>query len=624
MCSIPRAFDCLRCAYHGATDSINDVDVDPHGGRAYAASCNGDVLVWDVATQQLQAQLRHSQWVNAVRCFPLANSAASSSSWPSSSSTGASAAKVPSSSPVKFTTAGTSDSAALDARYADVCTQSEIRWVLTGCEDGVVVVWSPMTYRTQSFCRPTASAITAMQLLPFPAKPAISSEGSPQAVGDARASGKQESSRVDDAALLCAASLRHVHVLKVTAATPELVLLHSLQHTVLITAVMPVFTSAALPTPLLAVGQEDGTLCLWNCADWLYHDSLPYPAGESDVDADARLAPATVHEPQLEHGAVLGTFAYNQRRCNSYQAGDPEAERVAAPRVQEQAFQREMPGAISTDAAALVEHRCGLLPSDLQHVLHLAGPHESVDGCDAIPFPTEFRYDARRITCLASGTGCSRGSHTHLYSGHATGEVLLWGCLKKDVPFLLLKKILLFKPGAWVWRMCAMKPLVTSLRVNSETAAAAEGGKKDQLKSKVLRGKAALAAKSNASPSSPSKGGLNSLYFSPLELIVWSDGGSVEYVSTHKNKLTHREGPGFMASAATCWIGDVFPDRGIKGAARPGDKTTAASPKNAAEVVPLSSLVAHQYTLVGNFEGRVERFDVSNMMGLAKSFGKVH
>lgn len=625
MCSIPGAFDSLRCAYRGATDSINDLDVDPYGGCAYAASCSGDVLVWDVVTLQLKAQLRHVQWVNAVRCFPLANSAAASSSLMSN----AAAVDVPSlrayestSSPAAAAVVSptTANSTTLDS-FADVRSRRpEIRWVITGCEDGMVCVWSPMTYRTQRTCQPTRNAITALHLVPYTKNHSKNSANtSPTADAAAQTRDADTPGLTDDAAFLCAASLQHIYVMQVNSATPELVLLRSLQHTVLITAVTPVCTSASLSSPLLAVGQEDGTLCLWNCVGWFYEDTLPYPAGESDVDADARLSPGTLHEPQWEHGMVLGTFAYNQRRCNRATNGDVAT--AAAAFVNASAYQREMPGAVPADAATLVERLGSPLPPALQRVLQLAGPSRQNAGRqDPIPLATVLRYDARRVTCLTSNTSLSSGTpNTHLYTGHATGEVLMWGYLRQAVPLLLLKKIILFPPGTWVWHLCALRPLVTS----TCTIATTKGGKAANAKPKVLRGKAALNAKFNASAASPT-GGLSTLYNSTLELIVWSDSGAVQYVSSHNKQLTHQEGPGFMASAATSWISEALTEEAHSTTASQDTKAAIASPKAVVDAAVSSSVVAHQYVLMGNFEGRVERYDISQLMRLVKSLGKVH
>lgn len=626
MCSIPESFDTYRNAYRGATDSLNDVDVDPRGGRVYAACSSGDVLVWDVATLHLTAQLRLSTWVNAVRCFPLANSAASfsSTSVPAGSSLMSPTLHRPN--PTSAAEGGD------DRLYGDLRIKSEIRWVLTGSEDGVVAVWSPMTFRTQSICKPSLSAITALQVLPRPTGSTRDGLETAGRSGTLRPEREMSSIAADDAALLCAASLQHIHILRVTTASSELVLLRSLQHSVLITAIVPVCTTAALPVPLLAVGQEDGTLCLWDCMDWLYHDTLSYPTGEADVDEDAK-ASSVIHEPQFEHGAVLSTFAYNKRRCNPAAEPPEEEEEVVADETpftptQEGgwSYQREMDGAVSAEAAALVERRCGPLPAELEYVRQLAGPGGNLDGQEPVPLATTLHYDARRITCLASNRDAATGNQAQLFSGHATGEVLLWSCLRRGVPFVLLKKILLFRPGAWVWRMCAVQPLVTSVRsggTGGEGKPAAAG-----TKPKVLRGKAALAAKVMAASSSttcpsPTANNVSAVYASPLELMVWSDGGSVAYVSCQNKQVTHREGPGFMASAAACWVGEALPDA-LGGAAGVRPSRGSAADAAGTASLPSGELSSHLHVVMGNFEGRAERYDVSKVMGLVKTFGKAH
>ncbi|TPP47998.1 WD domain, G-beta repeat family protein [Leishmania donovani] len=468
MSCVASAFDSFRCAYRGVNDSVNDVDVDPSGGCLYAACSSGDVCVWNIQTQKLRVRLRHPQWVNAVRCFPMCNSAASS----------ATSLQPPPAANPAAAAAGRAD---CDALNADLVVSHDIRWVLTGTEDGVIAVWCPVTYRMQSICRPGRAAITALQLIP---------ETSPCAAEKANASKmehcttgarfRRASTKVNDGpAICCAASLRDVYVLRVTTASSELALLYAFQHQGLITALTYVAPSMSLSTPLLVVGQEEGTLCVWNCATWAYHDTMPYPTGEADVTADARDDPTSVHEPVYRLGRVFKTFLYNRRRCN---------------------------------------------------------------------------------------------------------------------------------------------PLSDQAAVEEEAAAAAPVDSPDYI---------------GVVPASVSAEAIDTTHVSPLELIVWSDGGAVEYVSTRKRHVLHRQGPGFVCAAACAWSGPTITplpaaepvntfDNGRAGAAT--SSTEAASKRSGGAARgsrSASAFSARQYLVMAGFDGRLERYDVTEVLELVKSSGKL-
>lgn len=637
MNNIPYAFEGFRCAYRGAKESVNDIDVDPHGGCLYAACSSGDVCVWDVDSQKMRARLRHSQWVNAVRCFPLCNSAAS----------GAVAAPAPTQlpqPPPESTTAAASPTGTNTAQLcADIVIHHDIRWALAGCEDGVVAVWCPVTYRMQSTCKLGDIAITALQLLPDP------EPGSTSGLDDGPA-------------ICCAASLRDVYVLRVSVTSSELQLLRALKHQTDVTAFTYVAPSASQLAPQLVVGQEEGTLCVWNCQTWTYADSMPYPANELDVAADACRSPTLMHEPVYELGRLQKTFRYNRRRCNcaSDQAAidEEEAAAVAAAAKGGAAtaleYNREVAAGVTVGALDLVELHCGAAA----HGLRQAWLQQHQNGGGAVARPEAWRYDARRVTCLAASVSFVGGAsaHSYLYSGHATGEVLLWGSLRQDVPLLLLlKKLILFKPGTWVWHLCAVPTLQTSFAQappSQNAAAGARGGGRGIGKSPKSRlgraGKgAAAAAADSGSPLSvysPGRGPGSSqatTHVSPLDLIVWSDAGSVEYVSARKRTVLHRAGPGFVSSAACSWTGPTIvasspaqsslaspSTRGTASpasAASPAASSPAQSPRlrGAARKAPQHVFSAHQYLMMAGFDGRIERYDVTQVLGLVKSSGKV-
>ncbi|KAK7201273.1 WD domain, G-beta repeat [Novymonas esmeraldas] len=584
------AFDFLRCPYRGASDSVNDVDVDPHGGCVYAACSSGDVYVWDIQEQKLNARLCHPQWVNAVRCFPLCNSAASC------------AAAAPPPPPVVDPSAEPGDGDR-DALFADIVVHHTIRWVLTGSEDGVIAVWCPITYRMQTMSRPGGAAITALQLIPEDVSAASSDEEPSLAeLRSGRGRYRRTSGELDDGpAICCAASLYDLYVFRVTPASSQLRLLRNVRHHGLITAMTYVAPSTSLATPLLVVGQDEGTLCVWDCSAWVYHDAMPYPTGEADVAADARTCPTTVHEPVYQLGRLAKTFRYNLRRCNP--PNDPallEEEEAAVPTATPSDYLRQMPASVSAAAMDVLDRSSVALPTVARNAWR--SPRQATEHDDT---PQTWQYDARRVTCLAaSRSSASSGSpHSYLYSGHATGEVLLWGSVRQEVPLLLLlKKIILFRPGTWVWGMCAVATLRTSLPAHAENRAGGRGAAMATArlaKSKSRRGVArAIAAAALASSPPPRAGAATSLtttHVSPLELIMWSDGGAVEYVSTRKHHVVHRPGPGFVSSAACAWCGP------------------AMAPPFATRL----------FLIMVGFDGRVERFDVSEVLELVKGSGKV-
>ncbi|CAG9582685.1 hypothetical protein LMJF_35_3300 [Leishmania major strain Friedlin] len=635
MCCVAPAFDSFRCAYPGVTDSVNDVDVDPTGGCLYAACSSGDVCVWNIQTQKLRVRLRHPQWVNAVRCFPMCNSAASSATW----------LKPP---PAASPAAPGAGSADCDALNADLVVNHDIRWVLTGTEDGVVAVWCPVTYRMQSIFRPGGAAITALQLIP---------ETSPCAADTANASKmehcatgarfRRASTKVNDGpAICCAASLRDVYVFRVTTASSELALLHAFQHHGHITALTYVAPSLSLSTPLLVVGQEEGTLCIWNCATWTYHDTMPYPTGEADVTADARDDPTSVHEPVYQLGRVFKTFLYNRRRCNplSDQAAIEEEAAAAAP-ADSPDYIGVVPASVSADAIDVLERKCGTLPHSAKEAF-LEQQRQQQEGPDGTRLPAarrDWRYDKRRVTCLAASPNpTSSNPNSYLYSGHATGEVLLWGSVRQELPLLLLlKKIILFKPGAWVWNLCAVATLHTSASQPSEQRCGAKAAAK--LLSRLGKNKANKRARPKAAtsltPTRYARAGapspLETTHVSPLELIVWSDGGAVVYVSTRQRHVLRRQGPGFVCAAACAWSGPtITPPPAAEpvttfdnGRADAATSSTEAAPKRSGGAARgsrhASAFSAHQYLVMAGFDGRLERYDVTEVLELVKSSGKL-
>ncbi|KAG5466912.1 hypothetical protein LSCM1_01089 [Leishmania martiniquensis] len=629
MSSVASAFDDFRCAYLGADDSVNDLDVDPHGGQLYAACSNGDVCVWDIRTQRLHARLRHPQWVNAVRCFPLCNSAASCAT---------SSQQQPAVSPEAV------DGADLDPLRADAVVHQNIRWVITASEDGVIATWCPVTYRMQSICRPGGAAITALQLIPQGSSSTVGKDNAPEMEHSTNGATRRRlfSKASDGPAVCCAASLRDVYVLLVTISSSELLLLHALQHHCLITAITYVPPSVSLSTPLLVVGQEEGTLCVWDCATWCYHDTMPYPAGEADVAADARDDPTSVREPVYQLGRLFHTFLYNRRRCNSLtDHAALEEEALTPPSVDPSVYLREMPAMVSADAVGMVESSCGALPHRAKQAFL---EQEQGDGSVGLPAaPRSWRYDARRVTCLAASRYPAVSSpNSYLYSGHATGEVLLWGSVRKELPLLLLlKKIFLFSPGVWVWHLCAVPTLHTSTTPPSGQSCGAEATDKplSRRAASVATGGARAKAAISRTASRRSLAGMGShfdtTHVSPLELIVWSDGGAVEYVSARKRLVLHRRGPGFVCQAACVWSGPPMAPQTASRAANAleGDQAASARPPTAAlsrhddgaiaGSEHAGSFSARLYLTMAGFDGRVERYDVTEVLALVKSSGKV-
>ncbi|KAG5492751.1 hypothetical protein JKF63_01331 [Porcisia hertigi] len=616
MSCIPAAFDSFRCAYDGATDSVDDVDVDPHGGRIYAACSNGDVCIWDIRTQSLVAKMRHPCRVNAVRCFPLFNSAASFAMSPppawAASPAGAAASGEDSSAP-----------------YSELVGNHDIRWVLSASEDGVVSVWCPMTYRMQSATRLGSASITALTLIPETPS-SSTSEGATLGIKNSAGLPRCQSTLgvVDySVSLCCAVSLRDVFLLRATMASSQLAPLRVLKQGCRITALAYVAPSASLSSPLLVLGQEEGTLSTWDCSTWLYRDTMLYPGGEADVVADARDDPTSVHEPVYQLGRVSGTFLYNRRRCNASSDEDAcEEEADVAATVNPSSYIREMPAWISADALGILESHCGALSPDAKKAF--VEQQQGRDGMGSLTTPSKLTYDARRVTCLAaSPNSMDRSSNSYLYSGHATGEVLLWGSVRQLPFLLLLKKILLFRPGVWVWNLCSVATLHTNVSQLHEKGRKAKAP--PRWLSQLEKKKGQKAAKLKAGMPHPSNpmtlAGLPSqpqtTHVSPLELIVWSDGGVVEYVSTRKRHVLHRPGPGFVSAAACVWSGAAIAEPVVPQSPSDVNDDATASPTSKSGHPRLFS--AHQYLVMGGFDGRVERYDITEALGLVESSGKL-
>lgn len=527
MSSVPSAFNHLRTSYNGAEDRISDVDVDIVRGRVYAASFSGEVLIWDLETQKLHVILRHPHWVNAVRCYPRC-----SASQP-----------MPTNTSVK---ASEADRARRNSTAA--------QWILTGCEDGVVSAWCPVTYRILQALRPGHGPIVHLHL---PASVAAKD-------------------------VCCAVSLSQIFIIKLSA--PQWTISNILKHPAACTAVASLLSLSN--AGVLLVGQEDGSIRVWNMEDWSYSYSLMYPSNERDIDEDAKLP--VVKMPTLSAAGVSGTFQYNLRRC-----ADPKRLGFAGADLTEAAaaemYRATMPGGLSKRAGEVARQHFGPLPT----AYWSNTPNEVSEEEKEEVLPSLLEYDRRRVTCL-SVSQYHEALTSRFFSGHATGEILLWAALRKEVPILLLKKIPLFPANTWVWHMCALDgkevlhPSV-SHRLSGE----------ERRKTMRSSAKRRSSSKSNdnlgsVTRQSTSFGGSSVFGQGRLEVLVWGDSGSVKYIGAKKDILV-LDGPGFLSTAACCWSSPTLPVAG----------------NTSIEASGTSGGRAH--VVMGNFEGRMEQFDITEL-----------
>eukprot|EP00796_Vickermania_ingenoplastis_P005357 gene5357-3853_t len=512
-------FACVRLPYNGVKDTIRDIEVDLEMNRLYAACNAGGVFVWNLATHQPFALMKHDQWVNGVRCFP---------------------PKV-------------------DLAERSTTTSPTTQLVLTACENGVLSAWNPMTFLIQSRVRPGTGPLTKLLL--------------------ARVD-RHTKKVVTTSDYLCyVASMRHVYVIRVS---PEFEVLHDLVHAGFVLCMTPHHSPR---TQSLVCGQDNGSISMWSLSSGKYECTLDYPPDSKDIIEDSKIT--SIHKPHLEDKGVTHTFVYNRQR--SAMQKNPALQMNITDTTEETAkYIRQMSLELDPFYVSHPEQNEALNKSSKQWWQGLwppgADPHRA-----SSPLQQEddmMVYDLRRVTCVVATPRDSTKTH-RFYSGHGTGEVLIWEASFRRQPVLLLKKVQVFTFGSWVWHMQAMEiPRVEDpferFSVDLDRPVA-------------------------------------------LQLCVWGDGGAVRYIQA-TGRVTVTDGPGFLATSSCFWRGPQFDLRHALTIfpVKTGKSAEPQENQNGAGVLGTAAQRAAQqeeeelrvgyYMIMGSMEGRVELFDMTGLV----------
>lgn len=529
-------FVSMRRAYNGAKDTIKSIDIDLELNRLYAACASGGVFVWNLSNQQPFALMKHEQWVNSVRCYP-----------PKRDSI------LPS----------------VDAG------RSANEVVLTACENGVLSAWNPITFLVKRRVRPGTGPLTAMILARME---------------------KQSKKFVTTGSYNCyVASLRHVYVIQVE---PDFLVLHDCVHRENVLCMVP---HHSYRSQCVLCGQSDGTISCWSLSTGQYECSVEYPSDAADIEEDAKTP--TFHSPTLGPKKIVEhTFAFNSERSARAVYREPRFSIDNTPEEVDKYFRtievdidpfyfKKAPEpAPETAAPATVDpgyrtpEQWQLLLNDTESEATTEKGPPSEKEPNSVKIPTSgpkaatdpaalwsineadknITFDLRMVTCLVST--CRDSIKTHrFYSGHATGEVLVWEAAFKHQPLMLLKKIQVFSFGSWVWHMQAMEV------ARSENPGEVYVEDPNRLVS--------------------------------LQLCAWSDSGAIRYLQT-TTRVVVAEGPGFLATSSYFWRGPELHSR----------RNLEESVSQQSEQSEGISKAATYYMIMGSMEGRLELFDLTSLV----------
>lgn len=612
--SVPSAFDGLRLPYKGAPDTVKCIEVDVRANRVYAGCYSGGVFVWELKTHRPVAVLRHPQWVNVIKCYPpLDNSVTQDSKLAllrlrqrDERLMGKEAAAKKHAGMQRFFERLAQESSVLNSR-------TEL--LLTGSEDGVLSAWCPVTFRIREQYKPGHGPLTTMQF-----------GSGPQAMMLANETGSIPP-------LCYVAAMEWICVMRVF---PTFQLIQQFKHRTFITA-LECLPSTRLPT--LLVGQEDGAIVCWSLDSWRHSGTLVYPSREEDIENDGRRAALVMPRLDVANCKVEDTFAYNKRRCenprhNGLSDNRPPQELEDLYRV-----------TISTTVDPYLKEQL----RQPGHVSRVADLPDSV----TLPY---LHYDRRRTTCLASGQITSVVSH-RFFSGHATGEVLLWEASLTGYHFFLLKKVPVYTGlRRWVWHMNTLEFPISAILPSTTDPAS----RKQKVKTKGGGRGSGGEASSKEDLLLPSPCTMQEKRAFFLVLMVISDTGNVQLL-TFRRRVVRQAGPGGLSTASFYWFGShIEPPRqkDIEGRKEDEDDatgstsflsapaatsqtvasfdcpsaTTTTLELTASAAIPLSEhnrsprqqparhldnsgsdplTAPHHYVMMGTFEGRIERHDVT-------------
>lgn len=586
-------FSPFRLPFSGMRDTAKCIEVDLSMNRIYVASAATGVFVWNFCTRDPVGVMEHNEWVNSVRCFPPPYNSLSQEDYDEMRSLVSSGLPGFSSPYIQHSKSGT-------------------RFVLTASEDGIISSWCPYTFIVKQRIRPGSGAVTALQLAPV--------------------QNDEKRFITADGFLLYAASLRHVYVLRIA---PEFQLLHDLVHEGQVLCMTP-FNGAF--SKCLLCGQDTGCIAVWHLSSGQYLSTVHYPADAPDIEKDSKVA--VIHSPELDdiHNLVRETFYFNHRRSKAQSDKRifvqkeknqkkyirkmkleldslyVESDEAKFTQVRKSMNEGEKKRSLSTSSTTTVtttrrsSQMGSIRNTSARHTTATSREYQLDDGASgtgtretpdstrkSIPANKKLNlsfsdtlsssvFDLRRVTCLATGAEDAKQSN-RFYSGHGTGEVLIWEATFPDQPFLLLKKIQVFEFGSWVWNMQAM-----------------EVGKEEEVHNE---------------PFQPYPSAVT------LQLCVWEDSGAVRYIQAIDHVVII-EGPGFLCTSSyfirTCKMNF----RGEKERVRTIDLRCTLGATLSSSVVRQKSIIrpAAYYLIMGSFEGRVEIFDISNLVAKLRRAGK--
>ncbi|CCW69502.1 unnamed protein product [Phytomonas sp. Hart1] len=583
MTSSLSAFDPLRTPFVGPNDVIKCIEVDITGDRVYAATWGNGVYVWELFKRRQLALMYHPDWVNAVRCYPPLSNTSKMNNKSEEQYTSV-LEYLQAKDLNELTSEGEGVKKPLYAQDVLCAPAVTTEWVLTGCEDGVISAWCPVTFRIRSQCKPTENPITQLILAKGPRSTTLVPSSSFYDNNVNKTNKKMNLKEMPGAPFLCyALSLDNVFVIHVQSG---LQCIHKLSHPEYCTAV-EILTTPSMRC--LLVGQESGSIKCWTLSgdNFEYKETLHYPAGEVDIDEDAEKS-NEIHAPQMVNmrNILTNTFSYNLRR--STDRSDPGI-RLSLDE-QRSRYEMHIPASMPWD-----DMRKGSYTLTRERVLssELSEDH--------------LTYDQRRVTCLLVP---KRGSalNCRFFSGHATGEVLVWQSIFENQPILLVKKIKLFdSPKRWVWNMQTIEVSVSSAWLVEELSANKESKNDIFLPINYLQ-----------------EGNSKNVEVFFYQLVVWADNGQIVYLQVGKD-IHKTDGPGFMATASYSYsIENASKDPPNEMETQSTLKAKNKVSKTVRRLPPLAPgkgnssmkkcITGQYFIIMGNAEGRLEQFNISNVV----------
>lgn len=536
---VGRPFSVFRKSFLGMDGTAKCVEVDLEWDRVYVGCTKGGVYVWNLTSFQPISLLKHPHWVNAVRCFPPASNVDISRSYAEAEKSKKCQESVTSSS-------------------NNIVFSTKTTYVLTACENGVLSAWTPSNYVVKSRIRPGSGPLTDIHIV--------------SASEECELSGSNGDVQNLYRCACYIVSMRHIYIVKISY-EGCMHLERNLVHEGTILCVTSLHTSQM--TALLC-GQDNGSISVWCLASGSCDDTLDYPPDSPELDEDT--LSSSIHSPEWndDEGIVTNTFEFNRYRS---EVGKKGARVILKDHPLEALkYIYRMPSqldAMYTKPVSTEEEFCAALSQPIK----LPAKWNSLLPPNYLPMVPQGNegeplvFDLRRVTSLVAPRELSPVSlcPTRFYSGHGTGEVIIWDAV--FAPFIvLLKKVQVLPFGSWVWHMQGLEVEVELSEEESlglqHTSSSLLGEREEPHRTCTV-----------------------------LQLCVWGDNGAVRYMEASKETLAILDGPGFLSSSSFFWKKVSHFSFQVK-----------EEPVEAAKMVKKKE---HYFIIMGNFEGRVELFDLA-------------